>query len=246
MVSRGCVGRAFYKLDGFPKGAAVFGVERGQLAGIQATPWQTDTSISKSSWCYVEGQEFKSAHELICDLIDVVSKNGCMLLNVGPRADGRVAPEEERILLETGGWLALNGEALYGTRPYRYFGEGPTRAIEGQFSEGKRAGYTTGDLRFTRCGESVYVFVLVPPADGEVRIATLGGTAAVEPVEHVELVGGGPLAWRREAGALFVTLDATRLGRLGRLGRPSLPVVLKVRERRSLSGRETLLSGHRT
>jgi alpha-L-fucosidase len=213
-----------YKVLGFAKGAAVFGVERGQLSGIQAEPWQTDTSISRSSWCHVEGQEFKPARELITELIDIVSKNGCLLLNVGPRADGSIDPEEERILLEIGAWLAQNGEALYGSRPFRCFGEGPTRAVEGQFSEGKRAGYAPEDLRFTRGAECVYVFALVPPADGELCITALGSSAGPERVERVERLGGGALQWRRDPDALRVSLGPSAGPTEG-----ALPVVLKVR-----------------
>ncbi|HEX3777158.1 MAG TPA: alpha-L-fucosidase [Polyangiaceae bacterium] len=209
-----------YKLEGFAKGAAVFGVERGQLAGIQAEPWQTDTSISKSSWCYVEDQEYKTARELICDLIDIVSKNGSMLLNVGPRADGLIAPQEEQVLLDMGAWLAQNGAAIYGSRPFRTFGEGPTQAIEGQFSEGKRSGYVPGDYRFTRKGDEIYAFALSPPEDGRLSITSLGTRASPEAISSVELLGAGPVAFQRDAEALHVELGAVAVR--------ALPAVLKI------------------
>ena len=210
-----------YKLEGMPRGAGVFGVERGQLEGIQAEPWQTDTSISKSSWCYVEDQEYKSSLELIAELVDVVSKNGCLLLNVGPRADGCIAPEEALVLEEIGSWLTENGEAVYESRPYRVFGEGPTRAIEGQFSEGKRAGYVAGDARFTQKGDSVYAFLLAPPADGLARLSSLGTERAPERFTRVERLGAGALAFRQEPNALVVELGAVPPS--------SRPIALKLR-----------------
>ncbi len=114
-----------YKNQAFPEQAAVFDVERGQLAGIRPLFWQTDTSISKNSWGYVGEQDYKTAGEIVGDLIDIVSKNGALLLNIGPRPDGTIPEPEERVLREIGRWLAVNGEAIYGTRPWTRFGEGP-------------------------------------------------------------------------------------------------------------------------
>ncbi|MDH4273293.1 MAG: alpha-L-fucosidase, partial [Candidatus Aminicenantes bacterium] len=108
-----------YKNESFPARAAVLDLERGQLADIRPLYWQTDTSISKNSWGYVQPQDYKTADSIIDDLIDIVSKNGCLLLNIGPRPDGTIPEEEEKILLEVGRWLELNGDAIYGTRPWR-------------------------------------------------------------------------------------------------------------------------------
>ncbi|HEV2122818.1 MAG TPA: alpha-L-fucosidase, partial [Chloroflexota bacterium] len=100
-----------YKHQAFPEGTAVFDVERGQLADLRPYFWQTDTSVSKSSWGYTANQDYKSTASLIGDLIDIVSKNGALLLNIGPLPDGTIPEEEERILLEIGHWLSVNGEA---------------------------------------------------------------------------------------------------------------------------------------
>ena len=82
-----------------------------------ATPfWQTDTAVSKSSWGYTENQQYKQPGRLIDDLVDIVSKNGCLLLNVGPRRDGTIPDEDQAILREIGKWLKLNGEAIYGSQ----------------------------------------------------------------------------------------------------------------------------------
>ena len=121
-----------YKHDAFPEGTAVYDIERGQLSGIRRLFWQTDTAVSKNSWGYVNNQDYKTVDDIVDDLIDIVSKNGALLLNIGPRPDGTIPEPEEQLLLGIGGWLAQNGEAIYGTRPWKVFGEGPTQISEGQ------------------------------------------------------------------------------------------------------------------
>ena len=111
----------------FPRGTGVLDVERGKFADAQPELWQTCTSVSRASWGYVEGHDYKEAGEIVDELVDVVSKNGVLLLNIGPMANGVVPEPEQRILREIGGWLAVNGDAIYGTRPWRRYGEGPTR-----------------------------------------------------------------------------------------------------------------------
>ena len=101
-----------YKHHAFPDEAAVYDVERGQLADIRRLFWQCDTSISKTSWGFIQGHEYKSASAIIGDLADIVSKNGALLLNIGPKPDGTIPPEEERVLLDIGGWLAVNDGEL--------------------------------------------------------------------------------------------------------------------------------------
>ena len=101
-----------YKHEAFPEGTAVLDVERGQLTDIRPLYWQTDTSVSQSSWGYITHQEYRTADALIDDLVDIVSKNGNLLLNIGPRPDGTIPEPEQAILLEMGKWLAVNGEAI--------------------------------------------------------------------------------------------------------------------------------------
>lgn len=201
-----------HKFDAFPEGAAVFDVERGGLAGIRPYFWQTDTAVGKNSWCHVEDQEYKTAESLIHDLVDIVSKNGALLLNIGPRPDGTIPEGDRQILLDIGGWLAVNGEAIYGTRPWITFGEGPTEVIEGAFQDTRRSGFTARDVRFTRQGDTLYAIVLGWPA-GEFTLTTLhaGGPVAAEQIEQVGMLGvPHSLVWRQDEAGLHIQTPADR------------------------------------
>jgi len=102
-------------------------VERGQLDATRDLHWQTDTSVGNKSWGYIKDDTFKSPEFVIHQLVDIVSKNGNLLLNIGPRSDGSIPEEVQQVLLEVGAWLNVNGECIYGTRPWRTYGEGPTK-----------------------------------------------------------------------------------------------------------------------
>jgi len=169
-AKRGKTGVINYKLSAMPEHAAVLDVERGQLMGIRPLAWQTDTSVSNKSWGYIENDNFKSAEFLVRQLVDIVSKNGNLLLNVGPRSDGTIPDEEQRILREMGAWLKVNGDAIYGTRPWKVFGEGPTKIVEGQFHDTDAQPFTEQDFRFTSKGNVVYAIELGWPRQGEVVI----------------------------------------------------------------------------
>jgi alpha-L-fucosidase len=196
-----------YKLDSFEPGTAVFDVERGFRAGISPQPWQTCTSISKNSWGYISHQVYKEAGEIIHQLVDIVSKNGCLLLNVGPKPDGTIPNEEQEILREIGRWLTVNGEAIYGSRPWRVFGEGPTVVPEGQFSDNEMA-FTPQDIRFTAKGNTVYAITLGAPVDSVAikSFATPTG-GGVEKVRAVKMLGGAPaLAWSQNEAGLSIQI----------------------------------------
>ena len=167
----GCV--INYKHDAFMFGCAVVDIERGQFADAKPFIWQTDTAVAKNSWCYTENNDYKSPREIICDLVDIVSKNGRLLLNIGPKADGTIPDEDRHILLEIGKWLSVNGEAIYGSAVWRYAAEGPTKVEEGQFADGNDKNYTSRDIRFTVNNGCLYATVLSYPENGEVCIESL-------------------------------------------------------------------------
>src|SRR6516162_8792978 len=145
-----------YKDSAMEQRSGVLDVERGQLAGIRPLYWQTDTSISTKSWGYIENDNFKPAEAIIEQLADVVSKNGNLLVNIGPRSDGTIPEQTQATLREVGAWLKINGEAIYGTRPWSKFGEGPTAIVEGAFHDTETKPYTPQDFRFTAKGNVIY------------------------------------------------------------------------------------------
>ena len=181
-----------YKDRAFPAGTAVEDVERGSSATLRAEPWQACTSISRKSWCYLDDQDYKTAQELVGALADVVSKNGSLLLNVGPKADGTIAEPEAALLRSIGAWLAVNGEAVYASRPWTVFGEGPTTLADGGFSESKQQPYGPHDFRFTtRDGTLLYVIGLAAPEGGRMEIRSLAADLTIyqHRIGRVELLG---------------------------------------------------------
>jgi len=214
-ASRGQAVAINYKNKAFPDGAAVLDVERGQLAAIRPFFWQTDTSISKNSWGYVKEQDYKTAGSIVGDLVDIVSKNGALLLNIGPRPDGTIPEEEQRILLELGRWLETNGEAIYGTRPWRVYGEGPTPIVEGSFNDTKRAPFTGEDIRFTAKGDTLYAIGLAWPPSRRLLVRSLarGGELCPPAITAVDLLGSAEKpVWRWDGDGLAVDLPATPPG----------------------------------
>lgn len=177
-----------YKHEAFPPGVAVFDVERGALSGISPAYWQTDTAIGKQSWGYRFDNEYKSARQVICDLVDIVSKNGNLLINIGPKADGTITDEEMEVLLTMGEWLKVNGEGIYATTYWKTFGEGTVNAEEGFFKDGDEKAFTAEDFRFTYKDGYLYAFQMRPSKT--VRIKTLKKHISHDYlIESIELLG---------------------------------------------------------
>ncbi len=177
-----------YKHEAFPPTVAVFDVERGALTGISPLYWQTDTAIGKRSWGYRKDNEYKSARQVICDLVDIVSKNGNLLINIGPKADGTITDEETEVLLTMGKWLKINGEGIYGTTHWKKFGEGSVNAEDGFFKDSDEKQFTNEDFRFTYKDGYLYAFQMRP--SNNVKIRTLKKKRVHDfLIESVELLG---------------------------------------------------------
>ena len=198
-----------YKDYAMQEHSGVLDLERGQLDDIRALYWQTDTSVSNKSWGYVEDDTFKSPEFIVHQLIDIVSKNGNLLMNIGPKADGTIPQEVQRVLLDVGAWLKVNGEAIYGTRPWRVYGEGPTKIAAGSFHDTDTRPYTPEDFRFTTKGSVLYAIGMAQPAKGETVIQSLAKSVGGELVKSVALVGSdAKVQFDQRVDGLHVKLPA--------------------------------------
>jgi alpha-L-fucosidase len=198
-----------YKFHAFPEKAAVLDLERSKMDKIRKPFWQTDTAVSTNSWGYVSNHKYKPVNRLVDDLVDIVSKNGCLLLNIGPRADGTIPEHEQEMLREIGRWLRVNGEAIYGSRHWKTFGEGPTGTATGHLSENKNKALTAEDIRFTTQGDTLYAIALDWPESGVVTIKTLKSGSELYPgkIAKIQLVGSdADLQWARTEEGLKITL----------------------------------------
>lgn len=203
------VGVINYKNNAMQEHSAVLDLERGQLGDIRPLYWQTDTSVSDKSWGYIKDDTFKSPEFVVHQLIDIVSKNGNLLLNIGPRSDGTIPEEVQQVLLDVGAWLNVNGESIYGTRPWRIYGEGPTKVAAGSFHDTDTTRYTADDFRFMTKGDALYAIGLAWPANGEAVIHSLASTVGTEHVQSVILLGRDiKLQFEQRADGLHVSVPA--------------------------------------
>ena len=204
-------------LDDTQRRSMVYDIERGKAQGILPQPWQTDTCIG--SWHYDRGiferKGYKSAASVVRMLADIVSKNGNLMLSVPLQRDGQPDADEIKIVSEIGAWLKVNGEAIYATRPWKIYGEGPSTVLveKGQF-DGQRdvanKPFTSEDIRFTQSkdNKTLYAIVLEIPEDGKVAIKSLAANSQHWPdrIDSVRLVGGGKLKFMRDENGLHVSL----------------------------------------
>lgn len=203
--------------DFFPPHAIVLDFERGKTAGMRPELWQTDTSVSWRDWSYIRNDSFKTADELVRELVDIVSKNGVLLLDIGPRPDGSIPPEPQALLRSVGAWLKVNGEAIYGTRPCWAlgFGEGPHNSGGGGFSD-RAVEYNAHDIRFTQKGNVVYAIAMDwPVVDDHLLVRAFSARAAVASggISSVKLLGSKePLDWKLRDEGLSIRLPSRRPG----------------------------------
>lgn len=160
----------YYKSDAAMYNCAVFDRERGQLENISPYIWQGETATAYNAWSYCTTNKYKSTETIACNMLDVISKNGCFVLNLGPKADGTFCDEEKNIVAKLGKWTKTNNEAIWDTEPYKIYGEGK-KQTGGSFKEHFK--YSKKDFRFTFKTGIVYAFALNPKNQKEFRINSL-------------------------------------------------------------------------
>ena len=194
-----------YKESAFQGASATLDIERGQLTDIRTPYWQTDTSLSNASWGYVENDTYKTPEFILHQLADIVSKNGNLLLNVGPRPDGSIPEQAQSVLREVGAWLSVNGEAIYGTRPWTKYGEGPTQIVGGAFHDTEAKPFTAQDIRFTTKGKILYAIALGWPENNRLTIHSV--IADKIKVADVALLGSKEkVKWSQDSDGLHLML----------------------------------------
>jgi alpha-L-fucosidase len=209
-LKRGPVGIITFKWVDMQRDSGVLDIERGQLDQLHDRVWQTDTSVGNESWGYIEHDTFKTPDFIVHQLADIVSKNGNLLLNIGPRSDGTIPDEVQQTLLGVGGWLKVNGDAIYGTRPWTSYGEGPTKVAAGSFQDTKTQNYTAEDFRFTTKGNNLYAIEMAWPSGSDALIHSVSQEALKgRQIQDVTLLGSdAKLTYKIGPDGLHIQLPA--------------------------------------
>jgi alpha-L-fucosidase len=187
----------------------VLDIERGLAGGMEEFPWQTDTCIGE--WHYHRNINYKSADDVVHMLVDIVSKNGNLLLNIPVRGDGTIDEKEEAFLQDLAGWMDVNRSSILGTRTWLTYGEGPVAAGGGSLDEGPRP-FSSRDFRFLQKGKTLYLFALGWPEDGEWRIRSLAKLPEANArISKVTLLGSKTrVEWRHSGKGLIVRAPAVK------------------------------------
>jgi len=207
------------KQHDLPLDSSVDDLEKSRKNHLAEKAWMTDETISNGSWCYTENLKIKPTVEHLHVLIDIVSKNGVMMLNISPRADGTIPDDQRKVLLELGEWLGSYGEAIYGTRPWYTYGEGPTGEPEhenpGDF---QNITYTSEDVRYTTSDTSIYAILLGKPAPGKTflfRAFSVQNSGFTFNIKKISIPGtNGELEWSMTEAGLSVQLPLIGLNEM--------------------------------
>lgn len=197
------------KQQDLPLSSSIEDFERSGTDRVTEYSWLSDDSVSQTSWSYTTGLEAKPPVQVLHSLIDIVSKNGCLLLNIAPRADGTIPADQRQVLEGIGAWLKINGEAIYDTRPWKEFGEGPARLAKEGGHSARNVAYTAEDVRYTRAkdDQAIYVILMGWPGAGEkVNLHYMKG---MYQFDSVELLGSDEeIEWSRPGHKLEITMPS--------------------------------------
>lgn len=219
LKSRGKDGEGviLYKHKDLPAYSGVLNLEKARMKEVRERVWQTEEPISTFAWNYYQDMELRPVEDILHSLIDIVSKNGVYLLNVGPKADGTIPDEQKEILLAVGEWLQRNGESIYGTRPWYTYGEGPRKVAEqtGEDSDLSyhELKYSFEDVRYTSNGETIYAILMGHPREG--KNILLESFAQDElpydlDIDDVTLLGtDSEVNWSYDDGGLSITVPGS-------------------------------------
>ena len=201
-----------YKFEDMAVGSAVLDLERSRMSEKKDFTWLTDDSIDWKAWCDISDPKYKSTNRLIDFLVDVVSKNGADLLNITPKANGEIPEGVKTRLLEMGDWFNVNKEAIYGTRTWKAYGEGPQEIVEGHLSEDKNADAVAEDIRFTTKGGNLYAIALDWPKEKMViRSFSKKEGLLTNEIDKVSMLGSKEkLNWRMTEAGLEVEMPTEK------------------------------------
>ncbi|MFY0687218.1 MAG: alpha-L-fucosidase [Cyclobacteriaceae bacterium] len=221
-LKTGQEGLLIAKHDDLPKTMSVLDIEQGGKKDVSETVWMTDITVSdKGSWSYTKGQVYKSAEMVLRNMIDVWSKNGIVLLNISPMADGTINQEQRDVLLSIGNWLDTYGEAVYGTRPFHTYGFGNAQAADGKHGgQSAKVKYSESDIRYTMSKDkkAIYVHVLGKPKPGtEITLRkfnNIGYGAPTPATRMIEMKSGQEVEWSQEVRYFKFTVPDVELDEL--------------------------------